>query len=386
MLDSPWLIVTWAVLGPALAGCGAEPSEMTPFPERRVQFDRAATNLGYVANRHSDTISVVDLDTMTLVGSSAVGLDPVEIDGPRHVIIDRERHLAYVVLSYPLAVANAHHQEDEQRGYVQVLSTADLRPLGELVVDPSATDIALSSDGRVLAVSHFDEQRALAPTLGLEARRAALALVEPAAAIPSGTASVRWLGVCIAPSAVVFDETGARAFVACTGEDSVAVVDMASASVIARVPAGELTTNKPFSLSTNRSRAKLVLSNQVAGSVVVLSMEDTPLALSTTFVSGIPFQAGWLDDERFVVPVQDPDGAVLVDAADGTIGISKRYDPGACDKPGHATSTADRRLYLVCEGDQYQPGRVVQLDPNTLEILAGVDVGIYPDRLELVSP
>ena len=40
----------------------------------------------------------------------------------------------------------------------------------------------------------------------------------------------------------------------------------------------------------------------------------------------------------------------------------------------------------MCEGNHYAPGAVVELDPQTLEIKARVEVGLYPERLTLLEP
>jgi hypothetical protein len=44
------------------------------------------------------------------------------------------------------------------------------------------------------------------------------------------------------------------------------------------------------------------------------------------------------------------------------------------------------RVFLVCDQNRFSPGRIAELDPENLEVLATVDVGIYPDRLALLEP
>ena len=384
-----------AIVGPLVAcGCGdagappADTQESPAFPNRRAEFVPDGRLLGYVANRFSDDVSVVDLDAMIELGRPSLGRDPVDTDGPRHITLDGERGLAYVVLSYPLESNGPHvaMRGDGRAGYVMVHALSDLAPLGELRVEQSPTDLSLSDDGSRLAVSHYDEVRAQKVSGDIEERRASLALIEPAFGLVDHTAAARFVKVCVAPAGIVYDENGTRAYVACTGEDSLVVVDTARAEVLARVPAGGLVANKPFGLSPDPERRRVLLSNQVASSVVMFPMDDSPAPLTTTFVTGVPFGMAWLDETRFVVAVQDPDGSTLVDATSGAVLAEQHYLPSECQRPSVPRSAGDGRLFLVCEGDHYAPGRLVELDPSSLSIVGGVGLGIYPDRLAVLEP
>jgi DNA-binding beta-propeller fold protein YncE len=57
------------------------------------------------------------------------------------------------------------------------------------------------------------------------------------------------VAVCASPSGRCFNADGSRAFVSCTGEESVTVLDSASGEVLSRVPAGSAMVNKPYALS-----------------------------------------------------------------------------------------------------------------------------------------
>ncbi|HEY3494238.1 MAG TPA: beta-propeller fold lactonase family protein, partial [Polyangiaceae bacterium] len=344
--------------------------------------------LGYVANRFSDDVSVVDLDAMQELGRPSLGRDPVDTDGPRSITLDPERGLAYVVLSYPLESDGPHVETrgDGRAGYVMVHSLSDLTPLGELRLERSPTDLSLSQDGTRLAVSHFDQVRARQVSDDIADRRAALALIEPAFGLADGTAAARFVRACVAPAGIVYDKDGARAYVACTGEDSLVVVDVVAAEVLARVPAGALVANKPFGLSPDPGGRRLLLSNQVASSVVLFAIDDDPAPLATTFVTGVPFGMEWLDETRFVVALQGPDATALVDSTSGAVVVQRAYSQDECRNPSAPRRVGESRLFLVCEGDHYTPGRLVELDPGSLAIRAGVELGIYPDRLAVLEP
>ncbi len=375
-----------------IAGCGNQANSTADpdaYPNRREKFESSGHVLGYVANRESDTVSVLDLDALTELGEVPVGRDPVDIDGPRHVQLDADAKTAYVVLSYPLladsphAIANGGGPRD---GYVLALALDDLRPLGEVRVAALANDVALSDDHAALAVAHYDTVLALTNTTDIDARRATLAFIQPASGVARGTADVTSLKTCVAPATVVYGADGTRAFVACTGEDALGVVDTVNRQVLSRVPAGSSPANKPYALTRNPAGTRLAVSNQVSQRVVVFDTEDTPAQQATALVPGVPFYAAWLDDDQLLVPVQGPSGAVLVDATSGAVLASAMYADADCNNPSDARVLTDGRLFLTCEGDHYTSGSVVELDPTTLAIQGKIGVGIYPDRLAVLEP
>jgi YVTN family beta-propeller protein len=378
------------------AGCSGSTSNAddsgVSFPNRRPTFESAGRRLGYVANRNSDTVSVLDLDAMTLLGSVPVGRDPVEIDGPRHIVLDTVNSLAYLVLSYPNSIPSAHVQGAMKRvSYVQALNLSDLSITGELRVDPWAVELAFSPATEGLAVSHADEARAL--LADTEARRANLVLVDPASAIAASNAQPQRLTLCAVPKALAFNGDGSRLFVACTGEDSVAVVDSASQTVLSRVPAGASDVNKPYALLVDPGRERLLVSNQVSRTVSMFDLGDTPNLLSTFravddqgATVGIPMFSILLSDEVLAVPFQTPNGAALFDVKTGEQLLSILYSDADCMNPAEFSLTSDSRLRLVCEGDHYKPGQVVEIDPSTLAVIASVPVELYPERMSILEP
>ncbi len=356
------------------------------YPMRGPTFESAGRRLGYVANRDSDTLSVLDLDAMTLLGSVPVGRDPVDIDGPRHVVIDPGQGLAYIALSYPFANESPHALSlgsTPRTGYVQALQLSDLSAVGELRVDVSPSDLALSAAG-VLAVSHYDTFRALQSDS--VARRANLVFVDPARAIAGGEALAHRVAVCAVPAAMAFNGDGSRVFVACTGEDVLAVVDTARGEVLSRVPAGSSVVNKPYALVGDLERARLLVANQVASTVSVFDMSDTPNLLSTLAIPGVPFFAVWASEANVLVPFQNPSGVALLDAASGAVLQTVQYSDDDCMNPVEVSMSRDLRLRLVCEGDHHGPGALVELDPATLAVKSRVSLGVYPERLAIREP
>jgi hypothetical protein len=100
----------------------------------------------------------------------------------------------------------------------------------------------------------------------------------------------------------------------------------------------------------------------------------------------VPYFAAFVSESQFVVPTQDPNALTLVDAASGAIVRELGYSNAECHNPSEARATPDGRVYLVCEGDHYTPGAVVEIDPATLGVKARASVGLYPERLAILEP
>ncbi len=375
-------------------GCGGDPAPAVDpldatYPNRRTSFEQEGRLLGYVANRRSDDVSVLDLDAMVELAAVPVGRDPVDDDGPRHVLLERSSGALLVLLSYPVLADSPHalaNGTGPRPGFVVALASDDLRPLDEHRLEASPSELSLSDDGSVLAVVHYDTVRALANTPDIEQRRATLGLLAPAAGIVDGTAKLTLVPVCVAPASVVFAGNAGLAFVACTGEDSLVVVDTASRSVVSRVPAGSSVANQPYALTRSPAGATLSLSNRVARTVVLFEAAATPRALATVRVDGVPFFSTWLSETQLLVPMQGPGGLVRVDATSGQVVQTVTYPDSVCMNPSEVKLARDGRLFLVCEGDHYGPGAVVRLDSASLEVVQTAKVGLYPDRLELFEP
>ena len=373
-------------------GCGSESSPLPPdqiFPNRRAKFPSEGRTLGYVANRNSDSVSVIDLDGLRELGQLPVGVDPVDIDGPRHIAIDAQRRVAYVLLTFPFSVPSAHLAASgtpSRQGYVQALDLLDFAQLGELHVDKRASDIALSADGERISVTHFDRDLSIS-TGDLETRRSNLALLAPAWGIQDNTARVERRRLCVAPAAHTYSNRSARVHIACTGEDSLVTVDATSGEVLSRVPAGADVVNKPMAIVMDSEESRLLVSNQFSSAVVSFSADATPvLQFSTPSLEAQPMNAGYISRAEFIVTLQLPSGAARVDAETGAVLTRVSYTDVECSNPTDVAKTADGRIFLVCEGDHYAPGALIQIDPASLTVLRKTTLGIFPERLAILPP
>jgi DNA-binding beta-propeller fold protein YncE len=368
-----------------------DPYGGAPFPNRRTAFaDRP--ELAVVSNNGDDSLTLVDLAVPELVGSGGIGLDPVDLDGPHHVALDRAHGEVLTVLAYPVPPTapgpHAAHGSSQRRGMIQRLALSDLSPLGALPVETNPGDIVLSDDGNLLIVSHFDLVRAQKQP-DLESKRATLALVDPRNVGVEGGAAT-FVPTCIAPHGVALSRpSGERAYVACYGEDALAVVDTtdpdAPPELVSLGIGGEpgRPFYGPYAAVMSPGGALVAVSNTESGDVRLFDAEAHSFLPARLATGGAPYFPAWADDEtELIVPVQTPDGVLRV-TLDGTVRARREFSDGECVKPHEVVRSHGGRFFLVCEGDHVGPGTLLELDASSLETLAVLELGVYPDRLAI---
>lgn len=390
----------------ALPACADAPIEYhygayegDAFPDQRKPVTIPSGGLGIVTDSFSDTLSLLDLGTGTTLGSVPVGRDPVGLDGPHHVAVDPVGGFVYIGLSYPTqATGGVHtsHGSSAASGYVQKIALSDFRILGQARVDANPGEIVASEDGKRVALSHFDLQRAIQNAGNLDKMRATIALVDPEAVLPQGSADPVRITTCIAPHGMALSRpNGARAYVACYGEDVVAVVDLDSKKVLSRIPVDPSGPSigdpkvGPYSAILSPDGKWLALGNTVSKDVRFFDVNAEAMDLTRTIKTlGAPFFPAFsADGKRLWVPTQSPDALILVDLENpNTEPVRRDFAAGECKWPHVVERLDDTRISLVCEGDHKTAGKVLILDASTLETKNEMMVGLYPDGIAKVSP
>jgi DNA-binding beta-propeller fold protein YncE len=385
-----WQVRASTVALVGLFACAPDAGTQEPihaFPNRRPKLIDGKL-LGYVANNASDSISVIDLEQMELLGEAPVGRDPVDIDGPSPLSIDQASGLGYTAVAYPQSVVGAHEQvagAQGRNGYVLALDLVDLAPVGETRVEIEPSNIAFDRASGRLAVSHSDSARALNVAAPVEERRATVGLMNAEGLPRDSTQDLDqdFVPACVVPGALEFGDGGKRLYVACTGEDRLGIIDTGSKSVVAFSPTGSRSFNKPVALVVGAPG--ILVSNEVSRSVALLSQADTPELLVEVFLQGIPRFGLFTSDKEILVPVQATDGLVRIDLESASVVQEVHYAREDCEAPASLSQHKDE-LWLVCESDHYRPGRLVRLDPESLEVESGVTLGLFPSRMAVYAP
>lgn len=391
-------VVAWAS---ALPACTPEPIieydayAGEAYPNRTAPIAWPAVGAALVTNSYSDTVTVVDLALGAPMRTRPVGRNPVDLDGPHHVAVDPTGRFAFTGLSYPRINASgphAAHGSASIPGYVQKLSLDDLSIVGAVRVDNNPGDIVMSADGKRIVVSHFDLPRAVENANDLEKARASLAIIDPEGITAEGSSKPTFVTVCVAPHGVVLDPGSSRAFVACYGEDSIAVVDLdAPDAAVERIPVAANVSGfgspkyGPYALTMDPTGDRVAVSSTESKDVRIFDVATKTFDASgmVTFV-GAPFFTAWsADGQTLLVPTQDPDALVAV-RFDGAEPTSVAFPPSQCVKP-HVVTLVGATIYLVCEGDRQSPGSLVVLDEG-LHVKSTAPLGVYPDAFTVVPP
>lgn len=380
------------------------PHQGEVFPVAPLSFAWPTGPYALLSNNGSDTLSVVDLRERRHVGFIPAGLNPVDNDGPHHLAYDRARGKIYVALSYPpssfVAGPHAAHGSSVTPGKVLQLDAATGQLDAVMRADDNPGDIVLSDDGGRLVVSHFDLAKAVANLARpIEAQRASLLLYDPADFRAS--AAPRSFPVCVAPHGVALGAGDGRfAYVACYGEDSLAVVDLAAtdaAQAVVRVPVGPAPQAAPnlrygpYAAVLTPDGQRVLVGDTEGRDLRVFDVASGAMTTQVYAAGGaVFFPAASKSGQRLAVPVQTPDFIALVEPSPtgSLVEVLRRSFPGdECRRPHEALFwDDDRELLLVCEGDHVKPGKLLFLDPGTLDVRGSVELGVYPDKAVVVTP
>ena len=368
-----------------------DPYPGTAFPNRRPMLNLPSGDFGLTSNNGSDSATLLDLSQFEVLDSEQVGMDPVALDGPHHVAVSRELNSAFIALSFPApAVApgpHAAHGSSQRSGLVQQLALGDLAPLASRSIETNPGDIVLSEDGTRLVVSHFDLLRAARET-DIQQQRADLALLDPLAiaAVPT------FIRTCVAPHGVALSRPrGDLAFVACYGEDAVAVVnldDPAAEPELVTIGGGGNPGQPlygPYAAILSNDGKYIAISDTESSDVRIFDVKTRSFGRIVIVTPGKPYFTAWGDaDELLYIPTQNPDALLVVDPSTARIERTRTFSTEECQLPHEAVIGTDpTTIFVVCEGDHKAPSVVLALDASTLATKASLPVGVYPDRLAI---
>ncbi len=387
----------------AQASCGGD-AEVRDLPYAGQAFPPPAPLTlpagpwGVTSNNGADTLTFVDLSTRAVIGDVPVGLNPIDLDGPHHLAVDRVTRDVFVALAYPappiIPGPHAAHGSAAVPGKLVRLSLPDLTRIGVARLDANPGDVVLSDDGARVVVSHFDLSRASNPTAPIEAQRARLLSFAARELVGASPPAPRAIDVCVAPHGIALSPgDGRRAYVACYGEDALAIVDLADDSQpVVRVPIGPnpgrapTPAYGPYAIALDESGARVAVGTTESREVRVFDAAGAPLPEKTwraDLAKGGVFFPAFVGD-RLVVPAQSPDALYMLDLVGPATEVRRRvFAEGECKAPHEVRrSPVAGELLVVCEGDHVGPGALLVVDAETLATKATIVTGAYPDRVE----
>ena len=400
--NAGWILALVVASTSLVGGCtGEEPAILyeydeyagDAFPNNRKPLVIPDGGALFVTNSYSDSISVLDAVSGAVIGTYPVGRDPVSLDGPHHVVISEATNALYLGLSYPSEDTglgpHAAHGSSVKPGFAQKLSLSDMSILGQVRVDNNPGEIVVSADGKRVFTSHFDLARAVKNPGDINAARATIAAIDTSAIAPVDSPAPKRITTCVAPHGMVLSEPdGATAYVACYGEDAIAVVDV-NAGMVERIPVAANATGfgnpsyGPYSLVPSPTGDVLALGNTVSKDVRFFDPKNKQMLLGQTITMfSAPYFPAWsADGSQLVIPLQSPDAIAIIDVATKQEVEYRSFTADECKWPHVVTRLPDGVYAVTCEGDHIGAGKVLWLDPMSLETIRSVDVGVYPDAL-----
>ena len=368
----------------------------TAYPNRAKPIDWPAGGAALVTNNYSDSVSVIDITTGQVFYTRPVGRNPVDIDGPHHIAVDPSRRAAFTALAYPRVAAtgpHAAHGSSSIPGYVQKLSLDDLSITGLVRIENNPGDIVISDDATRLVVTHFDLERATKNPTNIDAARADLAIIDPDRVLLTGSAKPTYVSTCVAPHAVILSKPDAKkAWVACYGEDVLAIVDLDHPEApVKRVDLGPgvngfgTPTYGPYAAVLSPDGKTIAVADRDSKDVRFFDTTSETFDLTKTIdtLLGVPYFPKFSDDGKTLwVPTQQPDALYAIDLTGVKQPVVKTFSADKCVRP-HLVERAAGKLFVVCEGDTKSDGNTVALD-DSLTIVSSATLGLYPDAFALV--
>jgi DNA-binding beta-propeller fold protein YncE len=376
----------------------AGPAPLLVFPSKPAWPERPTTpapNAGrlLVTNNLDDSVSFFDASkigqpSFPELSRQPVGLNPIETEAPHHAAISAAGDFYFVGLSnYAPGIGtgpHAGHGTSDVSGTVLKIRASDNFPVATARVDRNPGDLAISADGKLLAVSHFDLLRIT------QAQRKEVP--DPDARVlflDADTLTVKAkVRVCPAPHGVLFSKDGKRLYVACYS-DEVAVIALdvegfpfTRVKVASNAGDAYRAIYQPYALAESPLTGDVFISCPASGEVRVLTASTLAIDdARTRLVGGSPFLSAFsADGNTLWVPHQGDDRISELDPSTGTQRRQLTPTRGTCTNIHSVLPTGDGKfLIAVCEGFHVLPGSIVVLDALTGATVSATPVGVYPD-------
>ncbi len=292
----------------------------------------------YVANFYSDSVSVIDTSTNTVVATVAVpSINSENTQGSRPVAvaITPDGTRAYVTANYDDTVS--------------VIDTGTNTVVATVVVGNSPYGVAITPDGtRAYVVNSFDGTVSVIDTS-----------TNTVVATVGGLASTPY-GVAITPDGTV-------AYVTNTGSNTVSVIDTSTNTVVAGVGVG----SSPYGVAITPDGTHAYVANVGSNTVSVIKT-STNTVVSTVGVGTYPYGVAITPDgTRAYVTNQGGTTVSVIDTSTNTVVAAVTVPT----YPSAVAITPDGSSAYVTNGNSTT---VAVIDTSTNTVVASVGVGLAP--------
>jgi YVTN family beta-propeller protein len=317
----------WAMLAMGL-GLLASPAEAAPF--------------AYVGNNHTNTVSVIDTASNTVVATVPVGNFPIG------VAVTPDGKLVYVVVEGPAAVS--------------VIDAANNTVVATVPVGDEPVGVAVAPDGKHAYIT-----------------RQCRVCLSPGTVSVIDTATntvVATVTVGASPSGIAVAPDGKRAFVANEGSNTVSVIDTATNTVVATVPVGNFPDGVAVTPDGKHVYVTIVDTNTT---LVIDTASNTVVA--TVPVGNFPIGVAVTPDgKRAYVANEGSNTVSVIDTVTNAV-VAAPITVGNLPR-GVAVTPDGKHAYVTNAGST----TVSVIDTATNTVVATVPVGNSPQPVGIIPP
>ena len=342
-------------LGIAVSAC--QTAQAAPSPSGLEPGARAIEPLLYVASQEAATISIIDVESNTVIETIDLqSLGFPATSKPHHVVVEPDGSFWYVSLIGANTVLKFNRDNE-------LVGRASFEFPGMLALHPGADMLFV---GRSMA--------AVNPPQRIGAiRRSDMSIEEIETFFPR-------------PHALAVDPRGAHVFTGSLAVNQIAAVDWEAASFELTDVEGAQHVLVQFAVSSDGTR--LVATGQLTGKLLVFDTTNPehPRLIHTVDVNAAPWHPAFSPDGRFLYFGNQGANTVTVVDADTWSVLDVIEGEGLAEPHGIAVSPAGRYVYVSnhnMKGDYHSPsgndsvGTVVVIDAAAREIVDVIEVGLY---------
>jgi YVTN family beta-propeller protein len=330
----------------ALAGCGHAMSEPSSIP-----IDPITSDAVYVVNGGESSISVIDATIDEVAGT----IELVDVDYPHHIYLSPDR--STLLVAVPGTDLSGGHGGGGHGGGHDAA--------GGAVLALEATTGALEASRRLDASNH----NAIYSPDGTTVWTSQMTTPGQVLLLDASTLATRGtIPVGDGPAEVTFDSSGAYAFVANTGSDSVSILDATSGALLGTVPVGGAPVG-----AWPGSDGRMYVDNETGKSISVID-PATRSVVSTLSLGFTPAMAAIAPNGQLWVTDTDNGKLVFFDAAS-----SAKLGELATGTGAHAFvfSADGAKAYVTNQ----LGGTVTVVDAATRTALKTISVGAKPNGI-----
>ena len=349
------LAVCVALLFPALPTEAQEPAG-APDPEAGTTSSGPSGYVLFVGLESEDAVAIVDPGSGQVLRKIPVGVSTEDIEGVHALTVSPDGQFYYLSIAHGWPY-----------GSVWKMTTANDSLVARTNVGLFPATTAITPDGMWLFVANYN--------LHGDPQTDTVSVVHT----PTMT-EVKQIQVCTKPHGLVSSHDGSAVYVSCTRDNVLKKISVSSLSVVdstSTLTEEDLADGKvcyPAGLALSPNDGELYVACHRHAEIRVMATANLGTFTNTIPVGDGPYlikvdPAG----ERLYVPNRNDQSYTVIDLASGTPVATK---PSSATHPHTFAFGPDGTVFLSMESHAVVPGAIDVIDPQTLETIRSIPVGL----------